>query len=84
VSDVVKHSDATRSRVSITMCNRSIEIKVEDHGKGFSLESVPMTQPARHGFGLIGIRERARILGGRVEIQPSAPTGTAIVVTIHD
>ena len=35
-----------------------------------------------HGFGLLGMRERARILGGRVEILSSAETGTTVVVTL--
>ena len=38
--------------------------------------------PTAHGAGLVGIRERARILGGQAEIQSSAETGTTVAVTL--
>jgi signal transduction histidine kinase/ligand-binding sensor domain-containing protein len=81
VSNIIKHSKATHAKVAITRDATSVQIKVEDNGTGFSPEPFDAASPTKHGFGLVGIRERVRILGGRVEIQSSARTGTAVVVT---
>jgi signal transduction histidine kinase len=76
VSNVVKHSKATQAKVTMTRGATSVEIRVEDNGKGFSLVPLDAATTTKHGFGLVGMRERARILGGRVEISSSARTGT--------
>ena len=81
VSNIVRHSDASRAAVSIARIAASIEIKVEDSGKGFSPEILDAGGSTSDGFGLAGIRERARILGGRVSIRSSARTGTVVIVT---
>ena len=60
----------------------SIEITVHDDGRGFSPDVPGDGRQAMHGAGLAGIRERTRILGGRVDIQSSARTGTTLTVTI--
>jgi len=60
----------------------SIEITVHDDGRGFSPGVPGAGRQAMHGAGLAGIRERARILGGRVDIQSSARAGTTLTVTI--
>jgi signal transduction histidine kinase len=81
ISNIVKHSKATQTKVAITRGATWVEIRVEDNGKGFSPVPLDAASTTKHGFGLVGIRERARILGGRVEIHSSARTGTAVVVT---
>jgi signal transduction histidine kinase len=68
--------------VAITRDATWVQIKVEDNGKGFSPAPLDAASPTKHGFGLVGIRERVRILGGCVEIQSNARTGTAVVVTL--
>jgi signal transduction histidine kinase len=82
VSNIVKHSGATRATVSVSQGPRSIVITVEDNGKGFSPDDLDAARLAMHGAGLVGIRERARILGGRVEIQSNAAAGTMLTVTL--
>jgi signal transduction histidine kinase/ligand-binding sensor domain-containing protein len=80
VSNIVQHSKASRAKVAIVRDLTSVEIRVEDNGVGFSPRSFDPANPATHGFGLMGIRERARILGGQVEIHSSARIGTTVTV----
>jgi ligand-binding sensor domain-containing protein/signal transduction histidine kinase len=82
VSNIVKHSDATCGKVIIARGVTSLEIRVHDDGTGFSSESLDAVRSTAHGAGLVGIRERARILGGQAEIQSSAQTGTTVAVTL--
>ena len=82
VSNIVKHSGATRGSVILSRRPGSIEITVHDDGRGFSPGVPSAGRQAMHGAGLAGIRERARILGGRVDIQSSARAGTTLTVTI--
>jgi signal transduction histidine kinase/ligand-binding sensor domain-containing protein len=82
VSNIVKHSQATSGRVAISRNGRSVEITVQDNGIGFGPDEIESARSASHGAGLVGIRERARILGGRVEIRSRVPRGTTITVTL--
>ena len=82
VSNIVKHSGATRANVIVARGPGSIVITVEDNGRGFSPDALDAARLAMHGAGLVGIRERARILGGRVEIHSNARTGTTLTVTL--
>jgi len=83
VSNIVKHSAATRARVAVSRRPGSVEITVQDDGRGFSGDARDAAGPGgMHGAGLAGIRERARILGGRVDIQSSARSGTTLTVTV--
>jgi signal transduction histidine kinase len=53
---------------------------IDDDGAGFSEET--QQGAARRGFGLLGIRERAELLGGKAEIKSSPGSGTSISVSI--
>jgi ligand-binding sensor domain-containing protein/signal transduction histidine kinase len=82
VTNLVRHAKAGRAKVVMATHAVWVEIRVEDNGTGFSPERFDATGSAMQGFGLASMRERARILGGRVEILSSLGTGTAVVVTL--
>ena len=82
VSNIVKHSEASCAKVTIVRRATSVEIRVQDNGMGFRSDGLEAARSTAHGAGLVGIRERARILGGQAEIQSSAETGTTVAVTL--
>ena len=82
ISNVVKHSGATRARVTARRLERSIELRVTDNGKGFRSQAIEAETPAGGGLGLMGIRERARAMGGTADVQFAPGAGTSIVVTV--
>ena len=55
---------------------------VSDTGAGFDPAAPPATPSERGGFGLMSIRERLGLLGGRVEIESAPGRGTRVVVTV--
>lgn len=78
LSNVLKHSGASRAVVRFERARDGVVATIEDNGVGFAPDEV-----LRHGpsLGLFGMHERASYLGGRVEVR-SGPGGTAIEVQI--
>ena len=77
LTNVVKHARARHVSVLLARKGGAIKAVVEDDGQGFD--------PAgdRHdGFGLVGMRERLALLGGRLEVESSSQAGTTIVAEV--
>jgi signal transduction histidine kinase len=73
LNNVARHSGAREAWVRLDFQKESIQMEVEDHGKGMSEHS------ARQGIGLVAMRERAELLGGRIEfLKPQAGGGTLV------
>lgn len=78
LTNVVRHSKATRVDVSVRRAGTAIVLGVEDNGVGFT----PQTLSGLRSLGLVGMRERALACGGTLIIRGSPGEGTAIAVTI--
>ncbi|MCW2953644.1 MAG: sensor histidine kinase [Conexibacter sp.] len=76
LSNVVKHADATSVAITITEQDDMITLSIEDDGCGFD-ESKPAS-----GFGLVGMHERAALLGGELTVTSKPAAGTAIRASI--
>jgi signal transduction histidine kinase len=72
LTNVVKHAQACHVRVEVTRVNGSVDVLVEDDGRGFDPVS------CGDGLGLVGMRERVELTGGRLEIS-SRPGGSTQV-----
>jgi len=79
--NVVKHSQATKVKVSIRRIGERISISVEDNGMGFVPAEVTAKAVRNGGFGLFSIRERLEQLEGHLQIE-SAPGGGCKVTMI--
>lgn len=77
VNNIIKHSGASEASVLIYRANEGLTLTIEDNGRGFIPKSRNQT---RGGFGLIGIEERVRILGGILQIRSEPDNGTTIIV----
>jgi len=82
VSNVVKHADARRASVTIARSRGSIEVRIEDDGRGFWPPPEDHAGADAPGFGLVGMRERARIIGAELSIRSAPGQGSAIVLTL--
>lgn len=81
LNNVLKHSGATKARVSIVETERSVKIEIADDGKGFDVSSASETN-GRGGFGLLGMSERVRMLGGTIAIESAAGKGAKIKIEL--
>jgi two-component system NarL family sensor kinase len=77
LTNLVQHARARHATVRWLTTPQYTQLIVEDDGVGFEADKIPVD---RHG--LIGMQERARLLGGRLEVQRQAKRGTQIQVTI--
>ncbi|PRY37415.1 sensor histidine kinase [Umezawaea tangerina] len=70
-----RHAHATTVSATLTFGDREARLEVVDDGRGFDPD-----QP--EGFGLRGMRERAELVGGRVEVASRPGAGTRVTVTV--
>lgn len=71
LTNVRRHSGSTICRVKMAFSARPFLIEVADEGKGFSADIVG-------GYGLMGMRERAAGIGGRLEVVSTQGRGTTV------
>jgi signal transduction histidine kinase len=76
LTNIAKHSRAENVRVRIVEDQMSVEVEIEDDGVGFDPDA------ATDGFGLVGMRERVELAGGRFELSSSPGTGTKVQARI--
>jgi two-component system sensor histidine kinase UhpB len=77
VANVVRHSGARTAAVHVRRADSVIVVTIKDDGRGFELQRDRAGRLAL-GFGLSGIAERVRILGGHVEVVSAPGRGTRI------
>jgi signal transduction histidine kinase len=77
LNNVAKHSRATKVDVLLELRDAQVVLIVEDNGVGFVTD-----QSSEDGFGLSGIRERASLLDGEMEIESKPGEGTTLFVRI--
>jgi signal transduction histidine kinase len=82
VNNVARHSGARRAKITLEFGASAVATVVEDDGTGFDPEGLRQPQESGRGFGLLGMRERAELFGGHVEIESGAGQGTSVRVRV--
>ena len=83
LNNVVKHSNATTARVEIKRTGQQLVITVQDNGSGMSPSATAHNGDNDRGFGLAGISERVRLLGGSHTIDSAPARGTRLTVRVE-
>ncbi|MEY2538504.1 MAG: hypothetical protein QOG67_2244 [Verrucomicrobiota bacterium] len=79
ITNALRHANATRVDVDLRGDNGNLRLVIRDNGKGFDAKSA---QAQAVGLGLVGIKERAALVGGRAQIFSSSGKGTTIEVSL--
>jgi signal transduction histidine kinase len=74
----MRHARAATAFVTLQATHAGIELKVSDDGVGFDEDTIPPTRR----YGLLGMRERAELLGGKFSIRSKPEGGTEVSVSI--
>jgi two-component system, NarL family, sensor histidine kinase DevS len=77
LTNVVKHAQARHVSILLARSSGAIKAVVEDDGQGFD-----PAEESLDGFGLIGMRERLALLGGRLEVESGGEGGTTVAAEV--
>lgn len=77
VTNVLRHSGATEARIALSRGDGVVEVVIADNGRGFHPRG-----PTEAGFGLSGIGERVRLLGGTFEVRTAEGEGTVLTIRV--
>lgn len=78
INNIKWHSEATKVNIRLVVKGPNLKLTIRDNGKGITEEQIKNSD----SFGLIGMRERARFLGGELEIKGLPNKGTTIKLEI--
>jgi len=79
LSNVRRHADASRVEISLSQDGDRVVMRITDDGRGF--DPSPASASAT-SFGLVGLSERAALLGGRLRVESSRGEGTIVEVEL--
>jgi two-component system sensor histidine kinase DegS len=82
LSNVQKHAKANRVAVRLDMAVQLLQLTITDDGVGFDMETILRDPEKWDHFGIRGILERARLVGGEAKIDSKKGRGTKIVLRI--
>jgi signal transduction histidine kinase len=82
LNNVVKHSGATRADLSIRYTDSEITLIIADNGNGFITPASPTEFAPNGHFGLLGIHERADLIGARLGIESIQGQGTRVEIRL--
>jgi len=76
LNNVARHSGAKQAWVRLRFLPDRLELEVEDHGVGFA------EQPRKQGIGLVAMRERSELMGGRIVFARPPQGGTVVHLVV--
>jgi PAS domain S-box-containing protein len=79
LTNVARHSQAPQATVRLWLDGEVLWLQIEDRGRGFDVDTVQKTVTSS---GLSGMQERARLLGGRLNIQSRLGRGTCLIAEL--
>lgn len=83
LTNVLKHAEAKTASVIVEYRGHSLRAIVEDDGCGFEVDAMMMRGPAaERRLGLLGMQERATLVGGTLNIESSPGAGTTVLLQL--
>ena len=78
LTNAARHADASSVKITLAKLAEDLHVEVRDNGRGFD----PALKESKQSYGLLGIRERAIALGGKVEIASALDQGTVVTLIV--
>lgn len=80
LSNVIRHARASHVHFQLVFSPDGVTLSIEDNGRGFEMPDMPDELAQQGHFGIIGMRERALLLGGHLSINSSPGRGTQVIL----
>jgi PAS domain S-box-containing protein len=82
LNNVCKHAKATNTSILLERRDGTVNLIIEDDGAGFEPNEKAILTGNNRGLGLLGMKERAELIGGTIEIETSVGQGTTIYARV--
>jgi signal transduction histidine kinase len=82
LNNIIKHAQATHVNIHLHFEEKNVRISVFDNGIGFDRDKVQQKRTSRPSLGLVGMEERAALLGGTLTVQSRPGYGTEVEAVI--
>jgi two-component system sensor histidine kinase DegS len=82
LANVRKHAMATAAELTLEYSPRNLVVRLKDNGTGFDSQEVLSLAGTRHTLGLLGMKERAGLIGGSIDINSQIGKGTEVIVSV--
>ncbi len=82
LSNIVRHANASSATLNINFSEHEINLVISDDGVGFVMPASPTDFAPSGHFGLLGMRERADLIGARLEVESAPGNGTRLRVRL--
>lgn len=82
LNNVRRHAQASKVVTTVEFADGRVRLTISDNGRGFELPARMSDLAAAGKLGLMGMHERARLLGGTLVIQSEPGRGTTVVVNV--
>ena len=79
MNNIARHAEAESVLIQMEQSGRELRIEIEDDGKGFAPGTAPTDRPH---YGLLGLQERADLLGGKLTVDSAPGRGTRIEIVV--
>jgi signal transduction histidine kinase len=81
LTNAIKHSGASKATIELAYHETLVSVKIADNGCGFNIDRV-LADKIHQSWGILGMQERASLLGGQVRIESQPDAGTRVTITI--
>ena len=78
LANAIRHSEAQHIQLLLVFAANELQLEIKDDGKGFSLAASPDLLTQEGHFGLVGMRERILLLGGKLDVASEPGHGTRV------
>lgn len=82
MNNIVRHAQAKTATIILQVNPGKVELRIEDDGRGFDQARVAQDAVQSNQLGLVGVRERAELLGGKVSIDSIPGKGSHLLAVI--
>jgi two-component system sensor histidine kinase DegS len=82
LNNIRRHAKASEAQVVMDLDEDEIKVIITDNGQGFELQGRLDDLPRSGKLGLAGMRERARLLGGTLEVKSTPGKGTTLTIVV--
>ncbi len=82
LSNIVRHAQASQASVRLNYGQESVRLEVVDNGRGFEVPESPAEFAPSGHFGLLGMHERAELVGARLKISSAPGERTSVLVEL--